>query len=293
MELRWKSSLSATCMHAAICRRQGIAAADAQFAAMLEQPARELEAAIEANGWPVDDTLHELAGFSADIDNDVNLAVHAAKRLFSGAAAEGPGVARVAGAVTGLESKLRLELPRLNEELRVRQRPIREQWEARGPGLLHAAAQCTEAEFVPAVAEVVLVAPYAGGHGLAHLRSNRVLLEAVLANPLAALPETVRLAWLLCQLNGDLPRYAELLPPGRLRSTVQLATIPVMLAAAEAVELARCTEDDIALAIDAWRVPVDAHSGVADQLSRWWSAQVEQPSRWPIALAALAPMLDA
>lgn len=291
MELRWKSSLSATGMHAVLCRRLGVPPADARFETFLQGPAEELEQSIRAAGWGLDAALLELAGLSADIANDRELAVRVATRLYGGPAAQSSGVAGVASAIAAVESALHAALPQLTEELRVRQRPLREQWEARGPGVLHAATRLTEPESVPSAAEVVLVGPYAGGHGLAHLHSNRVLFEAVLANPVPELPETLRLAWLLLQLNGDLPRYADLLPAGRMQSTIQLAMIPVVLASAEVVELASCSESNMALAIDVWLAGHSVPNAAASNLAQWWAAHLDAPARWPVALAALAAML--
>ena len=289
LELRWKVSLSASCIHAALCRRQGIAAADPQLAAALDQPADALIYEIQQAGWPVDAVLEQLASFAAEIDNNRELVSRVLARLRIAAAGE--PVVRVSGAVADLEAALRREQPDLAEELPLRERPLREQWEARGPGLLMAVGRLTEAAAVPEAAEVALVAPYAGGHGVAHAGQNRVTFEAVLVNPLPELPEVVRLAWLIAQLNSDLPQIADVVRAPRAPAVMSVAMIPPVLAAAELVELGRCDAAAIAEAIVAWRLPPALPPDAADRLWSWWTAWLEGAAKWPVAVAALDELL--
>jgi hypothetical protein len=196
---------------------------------------------------------------------------------------------RVAGAIADFEAAVHRIQPQLAEELAARVRPLREQWEARGPGMLIEIARLTDPAVVPMAAEVVLVGPYVGGHGLAHQAQNRVTLEAILFNPLPELPETVRLAWLLAQLNADLPLISDVIPPARSFAAVQLAMIAPVLAAAEAVELSECNESSIAAALQAWLPSVNATSA-APQIWSWWNAWLDHPTRWPVAVSALEQM---
>ena len=99
---------------------------------------------------------------------------------------------------------------------------LREQWEARGPGLLRAVGLRTEESLVADEAQVIVVQPALGGGGQAHLSANAVRIEAVLANPHAELPEVVRLAWLLAQLQLDLPAYSDRIQADRLPHVLSL-----------------------------------------------------------------------
>ncbi len=286
LELRWKASLSATCLHAAACKHAGIAAADPLMAAT-DEPAAALVREIQDALWPVDDVLAMLAALSAEFENNRELVRRALARLRIDAL--DASVGRVAGAIADVEAALRRVRPEIVEELAVRGGPLKEQWEARGPGLLIEAARLTDAAVVPEAAEVVLVAPYAGGHGVAHPPQNRVTFEAVLVNPRPELPETVRLGWLLCQLNSDLPRFAEALPAGRSAAAFRVAMLAPALAAAEAVELARCDEAAIEGALDAWRLEPPAES--ASMVWQWWNTWLDSGDKWPVAVAALEQML--
>jgi len=284
--------LSASCMHAALCRRRSAQPAGSEFANIIDSASDELIASISATGWAIDETLEELAGLAAYIGDNFQLVKRAATRRFGAGAADSDRVIRVAASVANFEAKLHAALPHLNDELRLRVGPIREQWEARGPGLLNEVVRLTEREFVPDGVDIVLVAPYLGGHGLAHWSTNRILLEAVLVNPTPELPESVRLAWLICQLNGDLPRYADLLPASAARRVVELAAMTATLSAAETVELARCDEASLSLAIEAWTIEPDSQKRLPLRLLQWWEARVESSVRWPVALAALRRILE-
>ncbi len=288
-ELRWKASLSATCMHAALCQRAGVPAADEQVAAALDRPIADLLTEIQEALWPLDATLAQLASLSAEYENNVELVTRVVARLRIETAAG--LIKRVAGALADVETALHRARPEIVEELAVRGGPLRQQWDARGPGMLREIARLTDESVVPESAEVVLVAPYVGGHGLAHPAQNRVTIEAVLVNPHPDLPEAVRLAWLVSQLNGDLPPLADVLPADVRARIVPLAMLAPAVAAGAAVELTADGEAAVESALDAWRVRADLPADVGAKLWQWWSAWVEGAGRWPVAVAALAQML--
>ena len=233
--IRWKTSLSATCMHAVACRRAGVPAADPQLAAALEPAIDALVAELADALWPVDELLGHLAALSAEFENNRELVTRGLAKL-QVKTTEGQ-IHRVAGRIADVEAALRRHQPEIVEELAVRGGPLREQWDACGPGMLLEIGRLTDAAVVPEAAEIVLVAPYAGGHGTAHARQNRITLEAVLVNPVPELPETVRIAWLVGQLNSDLPRFADVLPPRGGPRAFRLAMLAPTLAAAATVEL--------------------------------------------------------
>ncbi len=265
-------------------------AADAALGRLLNPAADALVAEIDAAGWPRQALLEELASFASEYDSNRELVTRAVARLHL--PPRDPALlVRLAGAIGDLERVLQQAQPNLAEELALRCGPLREQWEARGPGLLREVARLTEPEAVPAAAEIVLVSPYVGGHGVAHPGQNRVTFEGVLFHPTPALPEPVRLAWLLAQLSADLPRYAELLPAGRAAATFALAMLPATLAAAESVELVASEETNLAMALEVWGMAALLPGDAATTLGDWWSVWLDQPVRWPVAVAALDRLL--
>jgi hypothetical protein len=293
-EIRWKASLSATCLHAAWCRQAGIAAANALPGEAIARPADALCHEIGNGGWPVDAVLSQLAALASEYENNRELVTRALARLQIFPVESVVG--RVAGGIADLEAALRRVQPEIVEELALRGRPVMEQWHARGPGMLNQLARSTDEAVVPETAEIVLVAPYAGGHGVAHVAVNRVTFEAVLVNPHAELPETVRLAWLLGQLNSDLPRFADALPSGTADATFRATTfraamLAPALTAGEVVELTRCDEVMLDTAIDAWRLRDELPTDAATRISGWWQAWLDRPLKWPVAVAALGEML--
>jgi hypothetical protein len=290
VELRWKSSLSATCLHAAACWSQGIPAANAELGAALESSIALLVAEVQDALWPVGAVLPQLAGLSAEYENNRELVTRAVARLRI-QTTEGL-ISRVAGAIADVEAALRRARPEIVEELAVRGGPLRQQWDARGPGMLHQIGRLTAAAVVPEFAEIVLVAPYAGGHGEAYPAQNRIALEAVLVNPHPELPEPIRIAWLLAQLTGDLPQFAEVLPPGRAGRAFQLAMLAPALDAGVSVELlASCDEATVDAALDTWRLREGLPADAASRLWQWWSAWLDGSSKWPVAVAALDQLL--
>ena len=144
---------------------------------------------------------------------------------------------------------------------------------------------------MPEQADVLLVRPAFGGAGAAHLQSNSPRIEAVLANPHADLPEVVRLAWLVAQLDLDLPRHSEEIQADRLPHVARLAMIPPVLKAAEAVELVRYSPELIGRAIAAWHLAVPPGLDAAAVASDWWETYQLDKTPFQVALAALDAMV--
>ena len=293
MELRWKISFSASCLHAAASMNEGLSVADSTIAPLLHPPAEALAAQLHACGFDIESTLPLLTGLAADYEHNRQLIEMAVQRTRGAGDLSDANISHLAGCIADLEAAWLREQPGLVEELAVRGRPLREQWEARGPGLLRAITQLTVENFIAPSAEIVLVSPFVGGHGRAHLRSNRVTFEAVLTNPHSELPEILRLGWLLSQLHLDVPALSEPISPLQLPRLASLATLPLVLAAAESVELATLDEATLAKAIGLWHLPQTLPNDAPQKLLQWWQAYEGSNTRWPVAMAAIDQMLEA
>ncbi len=297
MKLRWKASFSASCLQAAASISEGLPIADSTIAAILQTPTEALTRELHACGFAVESTLPLLVGLAADYENNRQLIEMAARRTRGAGALDEATVSRLAGCIADLEAAWLREQPTLLEELAVRGRPLREQWEARGPGLLQAIRRLTVENFIAPSAEVVLVSPLVGGHGRAHLQSNRVTFEAVLTNPYPELPETLRLGWLLSQLNLDVPVLSEPVSQLRLPWLASLATLPLVLAAAESVELpspgkVMLNAETLSRVIECWHLPPPLPNETPQRLLDWWQAYADSATRWPVAMSALDQMLS-
>ncbi len=140
-------------------------------------------------------------------------------------------------------------------EMQLRLRPLREHWEARGPGMLRHLQTLLPWIEAPSRIDVHLVEPQNGGGGF--VAEDEIRFEAVLANRHPQLPEIVRLAWLIvCQSTKATDMQA-------------LALIPPTLASAEYVELSRCDEATIEMAMSEWLSASSALTG--SKLVQWWN----------------------
>ena len=187
-------------------------------------------------------------------------------------------------------------MPDVLAELEARGQPLRQQWEARGPGLLAALARLLEPDVIPVQAKVILIHPLFGGDGRAYIPYNSVRCEAILADPDPRLPEILRLAWLIAQLNCDLAKFQGNLRRDEVLRAAALAMIPVVLAGAEELEIVQSSPATLKLAIEAWRIPnltnASSAEGVVSALLQWWETYQTSRPAWQIALAALSKMTE-
>ena len=162
--------------------------------------------------------------------------------------------------------------PTLSDELSLRIGPLRQAWEAYGPGLLKGIAAKVGAGVLVDAATIVPIAPEHGGGGEIDAARRIVKIEAVLTNPHPQLPEVVRMAWLLAHLGIDDEA-------SRMRAW-SLALAAVVLSAAEGVELAHCKLVPLTHAIIAWNI-VDPPHQVAVGHELW----ALSPGTWDSAQA--------
>lgn len=292
MELRWLVSQSASALHVVDAIQRGLPIADATLADALHEPAQALLRDLQNASLPVHRVLRYLVGLAAGIHNDRELAHVALSKVLGRLPADASQVTALAGRIRDVEQALRRVHPNLVDELALRSGPLREQWEARGPGLLKAIARLTDERLIAPSADVVLIHPALGGGGAAHLFNNSVCLEAVLVNPEPQLPEVVRLAWFLSQLNNDLPIFGENVQADRLEYIAPLAMLPALLAAGEVVELTRCDLPTLTTTIRAWHIDVPPDINLAEVLLSWWETYLETRPRWELGLRALDQMIE-
>ncbi|HEY5312161.1 MAG TPA: hypothetical protein VIK18_06560 [Pirellulales bacterium] len=292
-ELRWIQAPAVTGFYLA-----GLAdetpIADRPLWQALSGPTRELRRACAALNLDFQRLVEHLIFYAADVPAHP-LPPEALNHLTTAALskAAGPEGATLAAAleprVAAVVEALAAARPKLAEELELRSRPLAEQWEARGPGLLKQLARLTEPQALVPRAIVLPVYPLTGGGGRALPAYNTAVIEVVLANPRAELPEVTRLAWLLATLNSDRERYrAALADPRRV---LPLAMVPAVLAAAAEVELARCEPASVQLAIGHWRLDENRPDEMAETLTAWWQTYLETRPSWTLALAALEQMI--
>lgn len=310
-QLRWHVGLGSAWLYAAErerCFLDGLAreGAERQEAVLAERdPSRsefsakvsELAEFLTIENVDVDSFLTCLASLAPSIDARRELAHTALTKLYGRARADAlapPGAgAGLSGLLGACERTYAACQPKLLEELRLRTGPLRELWEARGPGLLAGVGRRTDRSQIVESATVALVPPLSGsGGGEAYASTNVVRFEAVLANPNGRLPETVRLAWLLSQLAAD--QLGEIpFEKSWGAALVGAAMLPAVLEAAADLELV--APDDptlIAAAVEAWDIELLKPPGRLAALDDWRiTCATIDGLPWTVRLLALETML--
>lgn len=289
LRIAWRAGASASCFYAVERLAAGKVPATDAVRRALAEPTAALLAYFRQCGLPPEPVFRQLAARSASIEGNRELARTVLAKVAGHEAAESRAPL-LAGLISDAELAYLRAFPDLLDELELRSRPLREQWEAYGPGLLHAVGKRTDRRLLVDEATVVVVQPYAGGGGAAYPEVNVAAIEAVLANPNPRLPEVVRLAWLLGTLGADLPDFVELLDGERATTVVAAALLPAVLDAAAELELVRPDDDLTAAAAAAWELQLPNASAAA-KLGPWLAFSREQQAPWGIALKGLERLL--
>ncbi|MGN6545216.1 MAG: hypothetical protein ACTHK7_09225 [Aureliella sp.] len=292
MELRWQPSFDLSAMHAAWALASGKRFVDPALAEELAPAATELDRLARQAGVPASMFWRQLLALSAEFPSNEQLAERVLSRLQPGTPSAS-STAELARAVAACEAVMRRRFPRMLEELALRVGPMQGVWEARGPGLLRMLGNITDPDFIVPSATISLVQPVVGGDGAAHLLTNRVHIEALLTDVDPRLPETLRLAWLLGQLNLDRPVYSENVHGHRLAEVAELALLPAIIHAAEELQVTQLAPQTIELALALWlRTPEERIAPLAEILMAWWETASAADWGWDTSLAALSKMLD-
>jgi hypothetical protein len=301
--LTFAASPSAACWHAAEQLALGgtpaVAVTAERLAAKFAEPAAALAAFLTDANIPQGAFFEHLTPAACEIESNRQLA-HAALTKAVGRGRADSLVEPLAGLLSDCENAYFSVFPDLRKELELRYGPLRELWETRGPGLIAAVGRATDRRLVPETARVAAVPPFgAQGGGWAALGSNTVVFEMVLADPIPGLPESVRLGWLVSQLNFDLPDFSELLAPGAARLVAACAMLPVVLEAAADLEMMRPDEGGhlLTTAAEAWlpaalKTPELKLSELRLAALRGWRETARAPNvPWGVKLKALERLL--
>ncbi|MBX3423176.1 MAG: hypothetical protein KF752_16585 [Pirellulaceae bacterium] len=200
---------------------------------------------------------------------------------------------RLAACLIGAERAFANEHPDFGTTIKFRVRPLQEQWEAYGPGLLSQIQPVVGPQVLEERAEVLLVQPIVGGYGLAHLNTNRCHIEAVLTNADPQLTETLRLAWLLSQLGLERPPYSDHINAHRLPMIAALSMLPPTLHAAEQLGIGQLSAIWLQRAIAQWKLPTAgiSENSLAEVLLVWWETVNDHQTSWCTAMTGLDRMV--
>lgn len=290
LTIHWHESGPMSAMHAAWALASGRTLVDAALQQAVALPAAELLAAVKSTNLPPPQVYRNLLPQSAGTLSHRMMAQTALTRLMPAGTMRELAAGRIADAFTQLDTAMRNALPKLATELPLRTRLLREQWEARGPGLWLYVSRRLGEEVLASEAKCVIVHPAIGGYGEAHLPFNMVRIEGMLANPIATLPEVVRLAWCAAQLQLDLPKYSEGIHPERLAHLARFAVLPAVLEAAAEVELIADPQLAMREAIAAWQIKAPADVDACSIVTNWWQTVSEIQAPMAASLKVLNEM---
>ena len=290
-EIHWVVSHSANCFHAADAVRRGCRPANSALCNAIEKPTHDLCQVMKALGLDEPAFWSHLVCLSATVENNTQL-VEQVLRKMHGADPRATGmVARLAGRVADVEAAVRRTTLDLVDQLATRAEPFAARWQEIGPALLHGIARRTDPQFMVPKADIVLLPVVHGGYGAADLPYNMVRIEAVESDPVPQLPEPVRLAWLIAQLNIDLPMFSETIFRDRLPLVASVAILPATLEAAAELQLTDNDPSTVRSALEAWHITGPANVDLSDVASRWWESHLDMQPAWNVSLAALDQMI--
>lgn len=290
MNLHWTTSIGLSANHTAWCavhypQQTGRLSEDVRNAAA------ELETLRSKLNTPPLRFWDQLLILSGTVDNCSTLAQRLAQRIDVSSPLH---VADLTTLLKNCRRQFELAYPKASTELPLRTGPLRQLWDGLGAGLLRQIGLLTGEPVLVEDAHVVLVQPILAGMGYAHLSTNRIHLEALLTHVDPRLPESLRMVWLLSQLDLDRPVYGELIHGHRLRSVAGLAMLPVVLTAGQELDMSPCSPQLISEAIAGWYVDtLRLDSATATTIvSTWWETFQHSRPAWRIALSGLDQMLQ-
>ena len=290
VELKWVVDASSACFHVVDLLLRSRPVNDAALAEALTPATEALASEIDASGVSLELFLTHLVPLSANFGSNRQLASVLLTKL-AGAQRTEQRIDRLTELFTQLESAFSRAAPDLAEQITRDSEPLRRDWDIHGETLLHSVRRLVEENVVVPRADVILVPPVQGGGGAAHLLYNSVRIEVLPPDRQPNVPEVVRLAWLIAQLNADLPMYQGELHRDRLAQVAALAMLPAVATAAVDLGLLEDRAGVIAAVVAAWGIASSGQTPLADVLTRWWETWQSQRPEWSIALAALDRLL--
>jgi hypothetical protein len=192
----------------------------------------------------------------------------------------------VAGAIRQLEAILAEDQPQLAVQLQYRLNPLQQQWDGYGNAIFAHLRRLTKVPNKDSTVDVLLVSPVVDGDGFACVGHRSIVIEALFVNPVAGLPEVLRLSWLAAQIAFAAAAKINS-EARRMRDVNALALIPCILAVGEIVELTRCDEAAVQLALKEFAPRQPIGDGLENKLLHWWETYLQTKPSWDIALAAL------
>lgn len=292
VEVVWNVAGDLSAAHAAYVVATGAKSTDPKTEALLIDPVAQIntrlvnEAIDVAGFWRT--YLSEIAsGMTLDQACDASLMSAGCSELQLDATA-----GAIAKQLAEAKSQFDGRFPKLVDQLELRGRPLRQRWNALGAGCLREVERLIwqnspPEDWWPSRVNGYLVQPVRGGDGGWDGPDCRFWMEAMLTDADPALPEVLRVAWLVSSIaieNHSRSRSSE----SELITAWKLASVPIVLSAATAVELVASDPLPIAKAMSMWHVASPTAAGL---VSQWWEDWQVSKTALPVALRDLSKQL--
>ncbi len=282
-QLQWTPSSMAGACYASAAILRGETLLDGALQESLAPAASALRDWLAAYGVDEQRFFPRLIPLAGSIDNHLMLADVALRKAVG--QRETACIESLAHTLSPLQHAVASVHPDCVQRLNATSAAIQAGWLRLGAALMNGVADLTDDLMVVERATVLLCLPTVGGSA-AYLPYNAFALEIGNESADEQLPELLRLAWRVAQLNLDLPVYSDRTP--RIQQIGSLALIPIVLRAAERMELAACDDATLALAHSQW-LEAD-ETAPLDTLLDWWRVYTTSETPWGVALAALDRM---
>ncbi len=299
--LRWTTGERLTPIHAARCFSIGVRSVDESIARLISPSMSVLNDRLAGAELDLNAFWSRLVKVAAAGETDLA----ACTAALTAAGCSPLSVDTTASAIHSQLAEVRRlhqeRYPKLADQLALRGRPLRDQWDGFGAGLLKRISKLTHPSFLPKQVTATMLAPYRGGDGGFDASAARLWIEAMLTNPVADIPEVLRLVWLVAQVGmisalttGSEDSHGDpWVAPRHVSRVAALATMALTLEAGAYLEMIPATAETLPLmfakAAQTWRIPLDG--ATQDVLENWWRQFRDLQTTPPVTLKALDRML--
>lgn len=297
VNIRWTADVEMSAAHAAYVVARGLPCVDQKMEQLMIGPVTEINSRLLASS--IDVAAFWQRYLSETLD-EVETAQACMLSLLSAGCSE-LQVEQTGKAVSNRLSDARRaflrRFPKLGQQLELRAKPLRDRWQTYGPGLLREVERQIWQNSPPGDwwaprLSVCLVQPVLGGDGGYDANSAKIWIEAMLTDVDPAVPEVLRVAWLITRMAIE-THTRERSSDQSLARPWALASVPLVLTAAAELELISPGPPPVQRAMQLWQ---RSDVGAADVLSDWWSRSNEADTAntpLPLALKQLDQALAA
>src|SRR6056297_177735 len=283
--IKWTSSAPGSVLYAAGAVAQNQAVADAALDDLLIGPVSDINSQLGMADLDLAKFWQTLVASGFEEGDDATRCEAALVEVGCSPLSTDTLARTIAGKLTDIRLAFNERLPKLAEQLPLRGRPLQTMWEERGPGLVREIRQATHADLLPKRATLCFVQPVCGGGGQIDPLRQRVWVEAMLTNADPAVPEVLRVAWLIARLGMRQAQANRLIDPAHLPAVTALALVPIVMHAGQELELFAPGELPLRRAMELWQQAPTPQ--MVDVLGDWWEQFSSGETPFPVAIKAL------